>query len=320
MFLYIYVYIYIYIYTERIWYAYAVRVSWIRSAPGDSFRRPNGQPLSFLDWKYCALVVLVRSGKHQLFSLCSAALTFAECEAQQLTAYKEQFLAQLWKEVIITGMHWGYSLCSIHPEFGRGWSSCHWSARWCWSWDRKLGCNNCNVIVCICRTLWCWVICFRAWPCGDIVQDGKTLQPLRWTMHTSALYVIWESLAQIRVLEDRRTIDILLAEVRNSHCMLASILFLHKRASEQLPMEGKYLIIPPGYDGQVPDGYFVFHSPTFTNFVVNRGRSLARSRCLSVGMPSWKLISWFLFLHSLKLGRVGRFFKLDLNFVLARSY
>ena len=105
-------------------------------------------------------------------------------------------------------------------------------------------------------------------------------------MHTSASYVIWESLAQIRVLEDRRTIDILLAEVRNSHCMLASILFLHNRASEQLPMEGKYLIIPPGDDGQVPDGYFVFHSPTFTNFVVNRGRSLARSRCLSVGMPS----------------------------------
>jgi hypothetical protein len=29
---------------------------------------------------------------------------------------------------------------------------------------------------------------------------------------------------------------------------------------------GKYLILPPGYDGEVPDGYFVVRSPTYMNF------------------------------------------------------
>ncbi len=29
---------------------------------------------------------------------------------------------------------------------------------------------------------------------------------------------------------------------------------------------GKYLILPPGYDGDVPDGYFVVHSPTYLGF------------------------------------------------------
>ena len=29
---------------------------------------------------------------------------------------------------------------------------------------------------------------------------------------------------------------------------------------------GKYLILPPDYKGDVPDGYFVFHSPTYRNF------------------------------------------------------
>lgn len=48
---------------------------------------------------------------------------------------------------------------------------------------------------------------------------------------------------------------------------------------------GKYLIIPPGYDGQVPDGYFVFHSPTFTNFVVNRG-------FLKDGKPDFSAALW----------------------------
>lgn len=33
---------------------------------------------------------------------------------------------------------------------------------------------------------------------------------------------------------------------------------------------GKYLFLPPDYDGEVPDGYFTFHSPTFTNWVVLR--------------------------------------------------
>jgi hypothetical protein len=33
---------------------------------------------------------------------------------------------------------------------------------------------------------------------------------------------------------------------------------------------GKYLFLPPGYDGEVPDGYFTYRSATFTNWVVFR--------------------------------------------------
>ena len=33
---------------------------------------------------------------------------------------------------------------------------------------------------------------------------------------------------------------------------------------------GKYLFLPPGYEGDVPDGYFTYECPTFTNWVVLR--------------------------------------------------
>ncbi|MGW5239144.1 DUF1254 domain-containing protein [Monashia sp. NPDC004114] len=33
---------------------------------------------------------------------------------------------------------------------------------------------------------------------------------------------------------------------------------------------GRYLFLPPGYDGEVPEGYFVYRTPTFTNWVVFR--------------------------------------------------
>src|SRR6476661_1507750 len=33
---------------------------------------------------------------------------------------------------------------------------------------------------------------------------------------------------------------------------------------------GKYLFVPPGYDGDLPDGYFTYRSPTFSNWVVLR--------------------------------------------------
>ena len=33
---------------------------------------------------------------------------------------------------------------------------------------------------------------------------------------------------------------------------------------------GKYLFLPPGYDGEEPEGYFTYRSPTFTNWVVLR--------------------------------------------------
>jgi hypothetical protein len=34
---------------------------------------------------------------------------------------------------------------------------------------------------------------------------------------------------------------------------------------------GKYLLLPPGYDGDVPEGYFVFECPTYRNWVMVRG-------------------------------------------------
>jgi len=33
---------------------------------------------------------------------------------------------------------------------------------------------------------------------------------------------------------------------------------------------GKYLFLPPGYDGEEPEGYFTYRSPTYTNWVVLR--------------------------------------------------
>ena len=33
---------------------------------------------------------------------------------------------------------------------------------------------------------------------------------------------------------------------------------------------GKYLILPPGYDGEIPDGYFVAQSKTYSNWLVIR--------------------------------------------------
>lgn len=33
---------------------------------------------------------------------------------------------------------------------------------------------------------------------------------------------------------------------------------------------GKYLVLPPGYEGHVPDGYFTCRTPTFTNWLVVR--------------------------------------------------
>jgi hypothetical protein len=43
---------------------------------------------------------------------------------------------------------------------------------------------------------------------------------------------------------------------------------------------GKYLFLPPGYDGEVPDGYFTYRTPTYTNFVVLRALG---------GVPAMKL-------------------------------
>ena len=34
---------------------------------------------------------------------------------------------------------------------------------------------------------------------------------------------------------------------------------------------GKYLLLPPGYKGEVPEGYFVFECPTYRNWIMVRG-------------------------------------------------
>lgn len=34
---------------------------------------------------------------------------------------------------------------------------------------------------------------------------------------------------------------------------------------------GKYLLLPPGYEGEVPEGYFVYKCPTYKNWVMVRG-------------------------------------------------
>lgn len=34
---------------------------------------------------------------------------------------------------------------------------------------------------------------------------------------------------------------------------------------------GKYLLLPPGYTGDVPEGYLVAQSPTYGDFVFVRG-------------------------------------------------
>lgn len=43
---------------------------------------------------------------------------------------------------------------------------------------------------------------------------------------------------------------------------------------------GRYLFLPPGYDGEVPDGFFTYRTPTYTNFVVLRALG---------GVPAMKL-------------------------------
>jgi hypothetical protein len=43
------------------------------------------------------------------------------------------------------------------------------------------------------------------------------------------------------------------------------------RAGRDKGKGGKYLLLPPGYTGKVPDGYFVTQSPTYGNFLWVRG-------------------------------------------------
>ena len=43
------------------------------------------------------------------------------------------------------------------------------------------------------------------------------------------------------------------------------------RAGQDKGKGGKYLLLPPGYQGDVPEGYFVTQSPTYGNFVWLRG-------------------------------------------------
>ena len=49
---------------------------------------------------------------------------------------------------------------------------------------------------------------------------------------------------------------------------------------------GKYLLLPPDYEGEVPEGYFVFRSSTFRNWVMVRGFEQVTGR----GEPHWLIM------------------------------
>ena len=53
---------------------------------------------------------------------------------------------------------------------------------------------------------------------------------------------------------------------------------------------GKYLILPPDHDGEVPDGYFVARSPTYSNWLVIRAlggvQDLLTTRIYSLARPA----------------------------------
>ncbi|WP_186766442.1 DUF1254 domain-containing protein [Falsiphaeobacter marinintestinus] len=51
-------------------------------------------------------------------------------------------------------------------------------------------------------------------------------------------------------------------------------------------MGGKYLLLPPGYKGEVPDGYFIVRSPTYMNF------SFIRANAATVGFGE-KAVAFF---------------------------
>ena len=67
---------------------------------------------------------------------------------------------------------------------------------------------------------------------------------------------------------------------------------------------GKYLVLPPDYDGDVPDGYFVFRSPTYVNFSFIR----ANAAEVEFGDEAMKFIRENCKVYPLSTGpREGRF-------------
>ncbi|XVU26743.1 DUF1254 domain-containing protein [Actinoplanes sp. CA-054009] len=61
---------------------------------------------------------------------------------------------------------------------------------------------------------------------------------------------------------------------RNSLCVIDDFWFRYVAdlglAGPDRGAGGRYLLLPPGYDGQVPDGYHVLRTPTYTNWLVVR--------------------------------------------------
>src|SRR5262249_37747331 len=53
---------------------------------------------------------------------------------------------------------------------------------------------------------------------------------------------------------------------------------------------GRYLFLPPGYDGEEPDGFFTYRCPTFTNWVVLRALGgvpdMKKTRIYPLGSPA----------------------------------
>ncbi|WP_082918767.1 DUF1254 domain-containing protein [Cellulosimicrobium sp. I38E] len=72
----------------------------------------------------------------------------------------------------------------------------------------------------------------------------------------------------------RETGPLVIEPPKNSLCVVDDFWFRYVAdmgiAGPDRGEGGRYLFLPPGYDGEVPDGYFVYRTPTFTNWVVLR--------------------------------------------------
>ncbi len=73
---------------------------------------------------------------------------------------------------------------------------------------------------------------------------------------------------------DLRTGPIVIEPPRDSLCVVDDFWFRYVAdmglAGPDRGDGGRYLFLPPGYDGEVPAGYFVYRTPTVTNWVVFR--------------------------------------------------
>ena len=102
---------------------------------------------------------------------------------------------------------------------------------------------------------------------SDIPSRGRTRESLFLTPNTETTY-------GTTVLDLRAWGPTVIEAPPESLCVVDDFWFRYVAdmgiAGPDRGEGGKYLFLPPGYDGEVPDGYFIYRSPTFTNWVVLR--------------------------------------------------